>query len=144
MSTAEEETNKAAFKRFHEAANTGDGRFLVKTIDDLVAPDAVIRTPLPIDAAGAEALKQIWAMLLRIYPDIHLTVEDLIAEDDKVVGRTTVSGTHQGEFMGVAPTGNSVTYNEIFIFRFADGLVVETWGVVDVYAQMKQIGVIAS
>jgi predicted ester cyclase len=97
---------------------------------------------LPIDAAGPEALKQVWAMLFRIYADIHLNVEDVIAEGDKVVGRTTVTGTHQGEFMGVAPTGKSVTYNEIFIFRFADGRVVETWGVVDVYAQMKQIGVI--
>jgi predicted ester cyclase len=137
-----EASNKAIFTRFHEAASTGDAEFLFKTIDELVAPDAVIRTPLPIDAKGAEALKQVWTMLLRTYPDIHLTVEDLIAEDDKVVGRTTVSGTHQGEFMGVAPTGKPVTYNEIFIFRFADGRVVETWGVVDVYAQMKQIGVI--
>jgi predicted ester cyclase len=144
MSTAEEQANKATFKRFHEAATTGDAEFLFKTIDELVAPDAVIRTPLPIDATGSEALKQVWAMLLRIYPDIHLTVEDVIAEGDKVVGRTTVTGTHQGEFMGVAPTGKSVTYNEIFIFRFANGRVVETWGVVDVYAQMKQIGVIPS
>jgi steroid delta-isomerase-like uncharacterized protein len=142
MSTAEETSNKATFKRFHEAANTGDAEFLSKTIDELVAPDAAIRTPLPIDATGAEALKQVWAMLLRIYPDIHLTVEDMIAEADKVVGRTTVTGTHRGEFMGVGPTGKSVTYNEMFIFRFADGRVVETWGVVDVYAQMKQIGVI--
>jgi predicted ester cyclase len=144
MSTSEVAANKALFKRFHEAANTGDFDLLAKTIDELVAPDAVIRTPLPIDATGAEALKQIWAMLLRIYPDIHLTVEDLIGEGDKVVGRTTVTGTQQGEFMGVAPTGRSVTYNEMFIFRFADGRVVETWGVVDVYAQMKQIGVIAT
>jgi predicted ester cyclase len=144
MSSAEAASNKATFKRFHAAASTGDAEFLFKTIDELVAPDAVIRTPLPIDATGAEALKQVWAMLLRIYPDIHLTVEDLIAEGDKVVGRTTVTGTHQGEFMGVAPTGRSVTYNEIFIFRFANGRVVETWGVVDVYAQMKQIGVINS
>jgi len=133
--------NKALFKRFHEAANTGDFDFLAKTIDEVVAPDAVIRTPLPIEATGADALKQIWAMLLRIYPDIHLMVEDLIGEGDKVVGRTTVTGTHRGEFMGVAPTGKSVTYNEMFIFRIADGRVVETWGVVDVYAQMKQIGV---
>jgi steroid delta-isomerase-like uncharacterized protein len=140
MSTAE--ANKATFKRFHEAANTGDSEFLFHTIDELVAPDAVIRTPLPIEATGPDALKQVWAMLLRTYPDIRLRVEDLIAEGDKVVGRTTVTGTHQGEFMGVAPTGKSVTYNEIFIFRFADGRVVETWGVVDVYAQMKQIGVI--
>ncbi|MGX9791198.1 ester cyclase [Mycobacterium sp. MMS18-G62] len=141
MSTAEETSNKAAFKRFHDAASTGDAEFLFKTIDELVAPDAVIRTPLPIDATGPEALKQVWAMLLRIYPDIHLNVEDVIAEGDKVVGRTTVTGTHQGEFMGVAGTGKSVTYNEIFIFRFAGGRVAETWGVVDVYAQMRQIGV---
>jgi predicted ester cyclase len=141
MSTSEVAANKALFKRFHEAANTGDFDFLAKTIDEVVAPDAVIRTPLPIEATGADALKQIWAMLLRIYPDIHLMDEDLIGEGDKVVGRTTVTGTHRGEFMGVAPTGKSVTYNEMFIFRIADGRVVETWGVVDVYAQMKQIGV---
>jgi steroid delta-isomerase-like uncharacterized protein len=134
--------NKALFMRFHDAANTGDIDVISKTIDELVAPDAVIRTPLPIDATGAEALKQIWAMLLRIYPDIHLTVEDLLAEGDKVVGRTTVTGTHQGEFMGVPPTGKSVTYNEMFMFRIVAGRVVETWGVVDVYAQMKQIGVV--
>ncbi|HTI77273.1 MAG TPA: ester cyclase [Mycobacterium sp.] len=142
MSSAEVAANKALFKRFHDAANTGDFELLARTIDDLVAPDAVIRTPLPIDVTGAEALKQIWAMLFTIYPDIHLTVEDVIAEGDKVVARNTVTGTHRGEFMGVAPTGKSVTYNEIFIFRFADGLVVETWGVVDVLAQMKQIGVV--
>jgi steroid delta-isomerase-like uncharacterized protein len=142
MSTAEETANKAAFQRFHEAANTGDVEFLAKTIDEFVAPDAVIRTPLPIDATGAELLKQVWAMLFRVYPDLHLSVDDVIAEGDKIVARNTVTGTHQGEFMGVAPTGKSVTYNEIFIFRFADGRVVETWGVVDVYAQMKQIGVI--
>ena len=80
MSTAEITANKAAFERFHEAANTGDAEVISKTIDELVAPDAVIRTPLPIGATGAEALKQVWAMLLRIYPDINLTVEDLIAE----------------------------------------------------------------
>jgi hypothetical protein len=88
--------------------------------DELVDPDAVIRMPLPIGATGADALKQVWAMLLQVYPDIHLRVEDLIAEDDKV-GRTTVTATHQGEFMGVAATGKPVTYNEIFIFRFAAG-----------------------
>ena len=134
--------NKAAFLRFHEAANTGDIDVISTTIDELVAPDAAIRTPLPIGATGAQALKQVWALLLRAYPDIHLTVEDVIAEGDKVVGRTTVTGTHRGEFMGVAPTGKPVTYHEIFIFRFADGRVVESWGVVDVYAQMKQIGVL--
>jgi predicted ester cyclase len=142
MSTTEVTANKAMFMRFHDAANTGDLATLEKTIDELVDPNAVIRTPLPIDATGGAALKQIWAMLYRIYPDIHLTVEDLIGEGDKVAGRTTVTGTHGGEFMGAAGTGRPVTYNEMFVFRFAAGRVVETWGVVDVYAQMKQIGVI--
>jgi predicted ester cyclase len=84
----------------------------------------------------------VWALLFRVYPDIHLTVEDVIVEGNKVVARNTVTGTDQGEFVGVGPTGKSVTYNEIFVFRFADGRVVESWGVVDVYAQMKQIGVL--
>ena len=129
--------------RFHHAANTGDAAVISETIDELVDPDAAIRTPLPIAATGAEALKQVWTMLLRVYPDIHLTVEDLIAEGDKVVGRTTVTGTHRGEFIGVAPTGKSITYDEIFIFRFVDGKVVETWGVVDVFAQIRQLGLVS-
>ncbi|WP_235009980.1 ester cyclase [Mycobacterium sp. 3519A] len=136
-------TNKAVVERFHHAANTGDMAVLANIIDEVVHPDAVIRTPLPIDTAGPEALKQIWAALFAIYPDIHLTLEDVIGEEDKVVTRTTVTGTHRGPFMGVAPTGRAVTYNEMFLFRFADGRIVETWGVVDVYAQMKQIGVIS-
>ena len=102
----------------------------------------LIRTPLPIEATGAEALKQVFAMLLRAFPDLHVTVEDLIAEGDKVVARNSVTGTHQGEYMGLPPTGRTVTYNEIFIFRFADGRIAETWGVVDVLSQMKQLGVI--
>lgn len=81
-------------------------------------------------------------MLLRVDPDLRLTVEDLIAKDDKIVVRNTVTGTHRGEFMGAPPTGRQVTYNEIFIFRFVDGRVAETWGVVDVLAQMTQIGVL--
>jgi predicted ester cyclase len=122
--------------------NAGDVEFLARTIDEFVLPDAQIRTPLPIDAKGAEKLKQVWSMLFSVYPDIHLTVDDLIAAGDKIVARNTVTGTHRGEFMGTAPTGKSVTYNEIFIFRFENGRVAETWGVVDVFAQMRQIGVL--
>jgi steroid delta-isomerase-like uncharacterized protein len=84
----------------------------------------------------------VFARLHRAFPDLHVTVEDLIAEGDKVVGRNSVTGTHQGEYMGLPPTGKSVTYNEIFIIRFVDGRIAETWGVVDVFSQMKQLGVI--
>ena len=78
----------------------------------------------------------------RAYPDLHVTIEDLIEEGDKVVSRNTVTGTNLGEYMGRPPTGRSVTYNEIFVFRFAGGRIVETWGVVDVLAQMRQLGMI--
>jgi steroid delta-isomerase-like uncharacterized protein len=138
------ESNMATFMRIHDAANTGDLEFISKTIDEVVAPDVVFHQPVPIEATGAQALKDVWAMLLRTYPDIHLTVEDLIADGDKVVGRTTVTGTDRGEFMGLAPTGKSVTYNEIFIFRFVDGRIAEIWGVVDVFSQMRQLGLIPS
>ena len=142
MSTDQETSNKATFRRLRDAVNTGDMELISKTIDEVVAPDMLIRTPLPIEATGAQAARQVWAMLLRGLPDLHLTIEDLIAEGDKVVARNTVTGTHQGEYMGLPPTGKSVTYNEIFIVRFAGGRIAETWGVVDVLSQMRQLGAI--
>jgi steroid delta-isomerase-like uncharacterized protein len=142
MPTARETSNKAAVRRFCDAANTGDAELISKTIDELVAPDALIRTPLPIEATGAQLVKEVFARLHRAYPDLHITIEDLIEEGDKVVSRNTVTGTHQGEHMGIPPTGKSVTYNEIFIARFEGGRIAETWGVVDVLAQMKQLGAI--
>jgi predicted ester cyclase len=87
MSTAQETSNKATFKRFHDAMNTGDAEIISKTIDELVEPDALIRTPVPLEETGAQALKHVWAVLLQAFPDIHLAVEDMIAEGDKVVGR---------------------------------------------------------
>jgi steroid delta-isomerase-like uncharacterized protein len=129
-------------RRFCDAANTGDAELISKTIDEIVEPDALVRSPLPTDATGAELLKEVFARLLRAYPDLHITVDDLIEEGDKVVMRDTVTGTHQGEYMGIPPTGKSVTYSEIFIARFAGGRIAETWGVVDVFSQMKQLGVI--
>jgi steroid delta-isomerase-like uncharacterized protein len=140
--TDEEARNTATFQRFHAATNTGDAELIAKTIDELVEPDVLIRTPLPVQATGAEALKQVWAMLLSGLPDLQITVEDVLAEGDKVVCRNTVTGTHLGEYMGIPPTGRSVTYNEIFIFRLVDGRIAETWGVVDVLSQLRQLGVI--
>jgi len=94
MSTAEVTSNKATFKRFQDAVNTCDLQFISKTIDELVEPDATIRTPLPGDATGAQKLKQVWTVLLQAFPDLQLTIEDLIGEDDKVVARIVCTGTH--------------------------------------------------
>lgn len=142
MSPGQEATNKATYTRFCDAANTGDAELISKTFDELVEPNAPIRTPLPIEATGAQALKEVFATLHRVFPDLHITVEDLIAEGDKVVSRNLVTGTHRGEYMGHPPTGKSVAYSEIFIFRITGGRIAEIWGVVDVFSQMQQLGAI--
>jgi steroid delta-isomerase-like uncharacterized protein len=142
VSAAHETSPKATFRRFVDAMNTGDPELIWEAIDELVETDALIRTPLPIEATGAQLAKEVFARLLRAYPDLHITIEDLVEEGDKVVSRNTVTGTHQGEYMGIPPTGKSVTYNEVIIARFADGRIAETWAVVDVLAQMRQLGAI--
>jgi predicted ester cyclase len=84
----------------------------------------------------------VFTRLYRAFPDLHITVEDVIAEGDKLVERDTVTGTHQGEFMGLPPTGKTVSYSEIFIMRFVNGRIAEIWGVADALSQMKQLGMI--
>ena len=143
MSTTQKTSNKARFRRIEDAVNTGDVEVISNTIDELVAPDVLIHMPLAVEAPRPhEAFRQLWAMLLRGLPDLHLTIEDLIAEGDKVVMRASVTGTHQGQYMGVQPTGKSIIYNEIFIWRFVGGRIAEMWGVVDIFSQLKQLGVI--
>ncbi|MEU2032500.1 ester cyclase [Nocardia amamiensis] len=144
MSTARATSNKATFSRLHDAVNSGDAELIAKTIDEIVEPDVLFHAPVPMDATGAQALKHVWAVLLRAFPDIHVAIEDAIAEEDKVVFRNTVTGTHRGEYRGLPPTGKPVTYNEIFIVRFAGGRIAEIWGVVDVFSQMQQLGAIAT
>ena len=142
MPAAQATANKAAFSRFQDAVNTGDAEMIEKIIDEVVEPDVLFHAPVPTGATGAQALKQVWTVLLRAFPGLHVAIEDLIAEGDKVVARNTVTGTHQGEYHGVPPTGKSVTYHEIFILRFAGGQIAEIWGVVDVYSQLRQLGLI--
>ncbi|HEY2480278.1 MAG TPA: ester cyclase [Solirubrobacterales bacterium] len=140
MATLEEQ-HKATVRRLQDAFG-GDPEQAERTIDEAVDPDVLIRTPLPLESSGADAMKEVIDHLHRAFPDLHVEIKDLIAEGDKVVSRNTVTGTHQGEHMGVAPTGRTITYDEIFTFRFADGRIVETWGVVDVASQMKQLGIL--
>jgi steroid delta-isomerase-like uncharacterized protein len=142
MSTLRETRNKQTFRRFHDATNTGDPELISNTIDEIFEPDVMIRTPLPVESSGAQAIKDVFTRLHQAFPDLHVTVEDLIAEGDKVVGRNSVIGTHQGEYMNLPPTGKTVMYSEIFIFGFAGERIAETWGVVDVFSQMKQLGAI--
>ena len=141
MSTAQTTANKAAYRRYLDVGNSGDAELISKAIDEVFEPDVVIHRRLPFEATGAQALKQVWVMLLRTFPDIHMAVEDLIAEGDKVVARNSVTGTNHGEYLGRPPTGKPVTYDEIFIYRFTNGRIAEMWGIVDVLPHMKQLGI---
>lgn len=142
MSTDQAAANKSGFGRFNDAVNSGDEQVIAKMIDEYVDPDVVFHAPVPTGVTGVQAFRQVWTVLLRAFPDLNVANDDVIAEDDKVVVRNTVTGTHLGEYRGVPPTGKSVRYNEIFIARFAGGRIAEIWGVVDVYAQLRQLGMI--
>ncbi|MEU5774739.1 ester cyclase [Streptomyces venezuelae] len=132
--------NKDTFSRLHAAMNSRDKEAVDHAVDEFFAPDVRIGTPAPTGTAGKQAMKDVWGRLLRAFPDLHVAVQDVIAEGDKVVCRNTVTGTHQGPYLGVAATGKSVSYEEIVIARFVDGRVAETWAVVDVLSVMRQIG----
>ncbi|MCH5671130.1 ester cyclase [Streptomyces gilvus] len=134
------ENNRALLDRFHVAVNSHDPGTIAQAIDEFVAPDVDFHTPVPMDVTGAQALKRVWEVLLCAYPDIHVALEETVAQGDKVVARNTVTGTHLGPYQGLAPTGRTVTYSEIFIFRFAGGRIAEIRGVVDVLTQLRQLG----
>jgi predicted ester cyclase len=142
MSTAQEARNKETYHRFHDAVNSGDLEVISKAIDEFIHPDGRFHPAERTDVTAVQAQKRVWEILLRAFPDIHVTLEDLLAEGDKIVARQTVTGTNSGEYRGMPPTGKSVTYNEIFIARFANGQVTDIWGVVDVYSQLQQLGLV--
>lgn len=144
MTSTETARNRATFDRFHDATNSGSYDVIEKMIDEVVAPDVVFHTPVPMEATGAQALKQVWTVLLRAFPDLRVTAEDVLTDGDKIVCRNTVTGTHGGEYRGMPATGKPVSYSEIFIVRFAGGRVAEIWGVVDVLTQLRQLGALAA
>jgi steroid delta-isomerase-like uncharacterized protein len=94
---------------------------------------------------GPEDVKRFMGEFREAFPDFHSTIEDQIAEGDKVVTRWTMSGIHQGEFRGIAPTGKQITVTGIGIFRFSDeGKVIESWDNFDQLGMMRQLGVVPS
>jgi predicted ester cyclase len=134
------EQNKALFRRLmEEVFDRGN----ISLIDELFAPDFVEHEELPPGiAAGSEGVKQMSTMFRSAFPDFKATIDDMIAEGDKVVVRGTWSGTHKGEFMGIAPTGKRVSFGVIDIVRIAGGKFVEHWGQMDNMGMMQQLGVI--
>ena len=137
MSTEE---NKAAERRFYE--EVWHKRNLA-AIDELVAPNIVEHNPnVPGQGTGREGFRQSIEMILSVSPDVQITIEDLIAEGEKVVVRWLARGTHQGEFMGIPPTNRQTTVMGIDIIRYEGGQRVETWRQFDMLGWLQQLGVI--
>ena len=111
-------------------------------IDEFIAPNHVDHAAPPGMPGGLQGVKQTINMYLTAFPDLHFTVEDLIAEGDKVVTRLTVRGTQQGEFMGIPPTGKHATVKAIDINRIVGGKSIEHWLEMDTLGLMQQLGVV--
>jgi steroid delta-isomerase-like uncharacterized protein len=91
--------------------------------------------------SGHEEYRGWVTMYITAFPDLHLTIEDQVAEGNKTVNRLTARGTHQGDLMGIPPTGKQIEIGGMFIVRIVGGKVVEEWGLVDVMGMMRQLGV---
>jgi predicted ester cyclase len=113
-------------------------------IDDLYDSNFVNHSPFPYTPPNREGIKQGIKNLLNAFPDIELTIDDLIAENDKVVERVTAIGTHKGEYMGIIPTNKRINLPVITINRFADDKIVERWSLIDSLAMLQQLGITLS
>jgi steroid delta-isomerase-like uncharacterized protein len=137
--TMSTEENKTLARRiFEEAASQGN----YAVIDEAIAPTFVYRASALADSHGPAGLKEFFTAHRRAVPDIHYTIEDVVAEGENVVVCWTVTGTHQGDLRGIAPTGNLLKADGITIFRFANGHIVDGRAVWDALGFLQQLGVI--
>jgi steroid delta-isomerase-like uncharacterized protein len=129
--------NKALIRRhFDEIWNQGQ----LAVADEIVAPAYVSHFPLPGQPPGIAGFKYAVQVLRTSFPDLHITIEDLISEGDKVVARLVAHGTHHATFRGIAPTGREVRWAGIRIFRIEEGKIAEHWANWDDLGLMQQLG----
>ncbi|HZR39795.1 MAG TPA: ester cyclase [Ktedonobacteraceae bacterium] len=133
------EQNKANFRAIPEhILNTGD----FDAIDQLFTADYVDHAALPPGLPdGVEGVKVFFRMLRSAFPDLHYTVEVVLAEGDLAAGHVSVTGTHKGEFMGIPPTGKQLRWTETHMGRLVDGKLAEHWGDYDQLGMLQQLGV---
>ena len=136
MSSIEE--NKALGSRLLEVWNARD----FEAAEALFAEDYVNHNPPPMPGIGGDRAGQLKAMryLAEAFPDARAEQNNVIAEGDTIVLHDTIRGTHQGEFIGIEPTGREVRIEFIHIFRIADGRIAERWGLIDAMSLMGQLG----
>ncbi len=133
------EANKAFVRRtVDEAVNQGK----LGVVDELVTTGYVYHGPGGQELRGPEGLRQLITMYRTAFPDLHMSIEGLIAEGDNVVLRWTVRATHKGDLQGIAPTGKKVTVTGIAVSRFEGGKIAEEWESFDQLSMMEQIGAV--
>jgi len=133
------EDNKALAQRWlEEVWNKGD----LSLIDELIAPNYVLHDPTRPGLRGRAGIKESIAMFRTAFPDLHFTIEDQVAESEKIVTRYTVQGTHLGTLMGIPATGKQGTITGIDIYRIMDGQIEEAWSNWDTLGLLQRIGVI--
>lgn len=133
------EENKALVRRFvEECINEGNP----DAADGLFAPDFVGHYPGLPEVNSAEAWKQLAPAYFTAFPDLRETIEDIIAEGDRVAYRVTWSATHEGEMMGIPPTGRRVAVTGMRIIRVSEGKIAEQWGQDETLGLMQQLGAI--
>jgi predicted ester cyclase len=133
---------KAAARRFYDALNqalaTGD----LALLDEVIAEDAVDHNPVPGMKQGLAGIKESFGEGRVAFPDLHFTVEDMVAEGDKVACRITVRATHRGDFRSIRATGRQVTMTGIDILRIVDGKLADRWGEFDNLGLLQQLGAV--
>ena len=131
--------NKEIVSRFVEEFKNNANHDIV---DELFTPDFVHHLKDPNLPPGREAIKLLGQSIVTGFPDVKATVEDLLADGDNVIERTTARATHTGEFNDIPPTGNPVVWTEIHIYRLQDGKIIELWSEIDLLGLLVQLGAI--
>lgn len=138
------EANKALARRFmDEVLNKGN----LAVADELLAPDLTFYSPgdtpdNPQPLRGAEGFKDFVVALRTGFPDLHITIDDMIAEEDRLALRCMIRGTQLGPYRGIPPTGRRVLVSETLIFHFVDGIPTECWQDINALGMLMQLGVV--
>ena len=137
MATTAEENKRIVRQIPEKVVNEGN----INLIDEIFAEDVIDHTPFG-EAQGREAVKETTEYLHAAFPDLSVTVDELVAEEDTVAARVIQRGTHEGEFMGIEPTGQEFEIEIMAFLRLSDGQVVERWIRPDLFGLMQQLGVV--
>jgi steroid delta-isomerase-like uncharacterized protein len=117
----------------------------LEVVDEIFAPEFTLHDPdLPGGARGPEGIKRIVKTFVDAFPDLQVTLDEELSSGDKVVTRWTSRGTHEGELMGIAPTGKRIDVTAVGIWRVSEGKIAEAWLVFDALGMMQQLGVASS